>query len=302
MEFPLPWERLLWSERPWWPPQARHALTDFRIVSVTRDQLREIALQDIREVQSSRSLLDRLTGSRTLLVFSRAEPDAPFVIRHVRAGAQLAALLELVAGLPQLSLDATAVSGLLAWQPAFGRYNLSKAFAALFLAAAVFGLAIALHGHSSPVTYAPDDPVYPAGVKREREAIVRFMETQVMPWARSALGPLKGGAAHVTCQTCHGIDPESRDWAMPAVAALPEPDVRLLGLEIYPTAVDAQLRNAIYGYRAEPDNQAKAAYMREVVMPGMARLLRRSSYDFTRSYEYNRTRSAFGCYHCHRVK
>ena len=33
--------------------------------------------------------------------------------------------------------------------------------------------------------------------------------------------------------------------------------------------LDAQTRNAIYGYVAEADNQTKAAYMREVVMPGM---------------------------------
>ena len=34
---------------------------------------------------------------------------------------------------------------------------------------------------------------------------------------------------------------------------------------------------------AESDKQAAAAYMREVVMPGMARLLHRPAYDFTRS-------------------
>jgi hypothetical protein len=66
--------------------------------------------------------------------------------------------------------------------------------------------------------------------------------------------------------------------------------------------MDTQMRNAIYGYGAESDNQAKAAYMREVVMPGMARLLRRPAYDFTQSYEYNRTQHALGCYHCHRVQ
>ena len=89
---------------------------------------------------------------------------------------------------------------------------------------------------------------------------------------------------------------------MPAVAALPEPHVRLLGWETSSTAMDAQMRNAIYGYVAESDNHARAAYMREVVMPGMARLLGRPPYDFTRSYEYNRTHLAFGCYHCHRVQ
>jgi hypothetical protein len=42
--------------------------------------------------------------------------------------------------------------------------------------------------------------------------------------------------------------------------------------------------------------------MREVVMPGMAQLLRRPAYDFTQPYDYNRSRHALGCYHCHRVK
>jgi len=89
---------------------------------------------------------------------------------------------------------------------------------------------------------------------------------------------------------------------MPAVAALPQPVVRDSGWETYTTRMDAQMRNAIYGYLAESDNQAKAAYMREVVMPGMARLLHRPAYDFTRPYEYNRTQHALGCYHCHQVQ
>ena len=137
---------------------------------------------------------------------------------------------------------------------------------------------------------------------RDRDAIVRFMNTDVMPWARATLGPLKGGPDRVTCATCHGRDAESRDWRMPAVAALPQPDVRDGGWEIYSSGMDAQMRNAIYGYLAESDKQAKAAYMRETVMPGMSRLLHRPAYDFTRSYAYNRSRLAFGCYHCHRVK
>jgi hypothetical protein len=62
------------------------------------------------------------------------------------------------------------------------------------------------------------------------------------------------------------------------------------------------MRNAIYGYSAEPNKTSRAGYMRETVMPGMARLLHRPPYDFTRTYEYNRERFAFGCYHCHKVK
>jgi hypothetical protein len=89
---------------------------------------------------------------------------------------------------------------------------------------------------------------------------------------------------------------------MPAVAALPQPDVRDEGWERYGGVMDAQMRNAIYGYLAESENQGRAGYMRERVMPGMARLLHRPAYDFTRTYAFNRSQLAFGCYHCHRVK
>ena len=88
---------------------------------------------------------------------------------------------------------------------------------------------------------------------------------------------------------------------MPSVSALPLPEVRERGWETYGGGMDAQMRNAIYGYVAESDNQTKAAFMREIVVPGMARLLHRPAYDFTRPYEYNRSRRALGCYHCHRV-
>jgi hypothetical protein len=88
---------------------------------------------------------------------------------------------------------------------------------------------------------------------------------------------------------------------MPAVAALPRIDFRQRAWELYRAGMDAQMRNAIYGYVADPEKQSRAAYMREVVMPGMARLLHRPAYDFTKPYDYNRTRHALGCYHCHRV-
>jgi hypothetical protein len=168
--------------------------------------------------------------------------------------------------------------------------------------AALFAVTTGVQSSSPTVAYPADDAIWPNGVKRDRDAIVRYMETVVMPWARVALAPLKGGADQITCGTCHGSDPADRAWQMPAVAALPEPLVRRLGWETYSSGMDAQLRNAIYGYLAEADNQAPAAYMRQVVLPGMARLLHRPMYDFTRSYEYNRRRAAFGCYHCHRVK
>ena len=69
---------------------------------------------------------------------------------------------------------------------------------------------------------------------------------------------------------------------MPAVAALPRPVVREAGWENYGAPMDAQMRNAIYGYYAEASKAPRAAYMREVILPGMARLLHRPAYDFTR--------------------
>ena len=78
--------------------------------------------------------------------------------------------------------------------------------------------------------------------------------------------------------------------------------IREAGGEHYGGVMDAQMRNAIYGYGSASDNVERAAYMREVVMPGMAALLHRPAYDFTRTYEYNREQFAFGCYHCHKVK
>ena len=113
---------------------------------------------------------------------------------------------------------------------------------------------------------------------------------------------MSGGEDRVACTTCHGTSAADRGWGMPAVAALPSPVVRELVGNGTAARMDAQMRNAIYGYSSQSDKQSKASYMREVVMPGMAQLLHRPAYDFTRTYEYNRTHLAFGCYHCHRVQ
>jgi hypothetical protein len=223
--------------------------------------------------------------------------------RHIRRGAQLAALIELLAGDPHASLDAASVQAALAWEPADGRAAREVFAAAIAAVVAVFAVTVGLQSSSpTPVSFAADDAIAPEGQKRSEPEIVAFMESVVMPWARVALGRIKGGPEHVTCETCHGADRRERGWQMPAVARLPDPHFLQLGWELSSTAMDAQMRNAIYGYLAESDNQARAAYMRQVVMPGMARLLHRPPYDFTRSYEYNRTRAAFGCYHCHRVR
>ena len=224
------------------------------------------------------------------------------MLAGVRRGAQLAALLDLLSGQPQASIDAAAVAAALAWEPdaSGGLAELLTAIAVITIAA--LAIAVSMRSGVATARYAPDDPIRPNGQRRSHDDIVRFMEREVMPWARTALGPIAGGADRVTCGTCHGRNAEARRWAMPGVAALPRPDVKDQGWERYSAAMDAQMRNAIYGYAAEPDKQPHAAYMREVVVPGMARLLHRPAYDFTRTYEYNRSRLAFGCYHCHRVR
>ena len=301
MEVPLPWERRLCHGGASWLRCARYVLTEFRLVLVDGKRSDEIAIHDVGEVHRARSWFDRLAGTSTLTVQRRGRGRPPFVLHGIRRGAQVAALLELLASDPYAPLDAHAIRAALSGEPrtaGHGRYAIAGLTAAL---AAVFGAAIGLGGSSPTIAYPSDDAVYPNGRKRDREEIVRFMETAVMPWARTTLAPIVGGADRVTCATCHGGNALARDWRMPAVAVLPEPQFKQAGWEHYSLGMDAQLRNAIYGYLAESDKQTTATYMREVVMPGMARLLQRPPYDFTRPYDYNRRRFAFGCYHCHRV-
>jgi hypothetical protein len=306
-QVPLPWERLLWSSRPWRiSPRLsgeRYLLTDFRLLRVTRHHIEELALDDVGDIQRVESTFDRVVGTSTILVYQCRPATPPMVLSAVRRGAQLAALLELLAGDPRAPRDPEAVRSALAWDPHQPALALREALGGLVaVLVALFAVAIGLHGTTAAVTFTPDDAIAPGGEKRSEADIVRFMEAEVMPWARQTLGRLKGGPERVTCETCHGPSGASRGWLMPAVLALPLPDVRDRGWETYSTSMDTQMRNAIYGYGAESDNQAKAAYMREVVMPGMARLLHRPAYDFTQSYEYNRTQHALGCYHCHRVQ
>jgi hypothetical protein len=297
-----PWERVFWMRRRL-APDAFDALTDLRLVSVRGGRVTEIALHDIGEVDRVRSWPDRLLGTSTIVASPRDARRSTVIIRHVRQGSQLAALIELLAGDPQASLDADAIKAALTWEPRTAGMRWREPLAALaVIVIAIFGVTVGLRSTSAAIVYPPQDAIAPNGIKRDRVDIVRFMEATVMPWARTALAPIKGGPDKITCHTCHGPAPDEREWRMPAVAALPEPHVRFLGWETYSTGMDAQMRNAIYGYVAESENQARAAYMREVVMPGMARLLGRPPYDFTRSYEYNRTHLAFGCYHCHRVR
>jgi hypothetical protein len=302
----LPWERLLWSSRPWRLSRLlsgeRYLLTDFRLLHVSRGVTSELALDDVGEIHRTESTLDRVLGTSTIAAHP-VNGGTPLMLTAVRRGPQLAALLELLAGDPRAPREADAVRAALAWEPRQPALDLRGALAGFVgVLIAIVAVAVGLHSPTVAVTYAADDALAPNGEKRSEADIISFMEAEVMPWARVTLGRLKGGPDRVTCDTCHGAHASARQWRMPAVAALPQPDVRDRGWEIYKTNIDAQMRNAIYGYLAGSDNQAKARYMREVVVPGISRLLHRPPYDFTQSYEYNRSRRALGCYHCHQVQ
>jgi len=287
-----PFERRLWSGR-------RYFLTDLRIVA-SQD---ELALDDVGEVHRSQTTTQRVFGVSRIEVRSKDPRRTPLVLEHVRRGQRLAALIELLAADPRARADADAARETMAWEPRVttpGTRGALTGIAVVF--ASMVAVVVGLHGTSPAIVYAEDDAIYPRGVKRDRAEIVRFMQTAVMPWARQALAPIAGSPDKVTCGTCHGRQAEATGWRMPAVAELPRPIVRDAGWENFGGPMDAQMRNAIYGYSADANKASRAGYMREVVMPGMARLLHRPAYDFTRTYEYNREQFAFGCYHCHKVK
>jgi hypothetical protein len=314
VKVPLPWERLLWSGRPtlFLPHlhlgRERYALTDMRIVRLSARRADELATCDVGEVHCTQSPLERVLGVSTIEILprDRRHERPALVLRGVRRASQLAALIDLLAADPRARANPEAVHAALAvmtWEPRLRTAGTRESLSGIaVVAAAIFLVVAGLHGTNAPITYPADDAIYPGGQKKSREEIVRFMQKRVMPWARQALAPIAGDSAHVTCNTCHGLHPEANDWRMPAVAALPRPAVREAGWENYGGTMDAQMRNAIYGYVAESDKLSRAAYMREVVMPGMARLLGRPAYDFTQPYAFNRSHFTFGCYHCHQVK
>src|SRR5262249_57578534 len=104
----------------------------------------------------------------------------------------------------------------LAWEPRLPAFDLRGALGGLVaLLIAIFAVAIGLRGNTAAVTYADDDALAPNGEKRSEADIIRFMETDVMPWARATFARLKGGADRVTCATCHGAQAAARGWRVP---------------------------------------------------------------------------------------
>ena len=310
--FPLPWEQLLWSSSPTFPvsvvrPRTTYAFTDFRLVVRRRDRtVSELALDEVEGVRLTQSWWQRAVGTTTVHVLSR-RGRSPLELSNIRHGPQLALILQLRATElfgEEAHLDTDFFQSALGPSaPSILRPRQGWLIAATIVFALMFvGVGVARHDSLPPVVYAADDPIAPQGVRRPTEQIAAFMEREVMPFARVALAPLVGGADYVTCETCHGADSAARKWKMPGVRVLPEPEFRFAGLERSRLWLDPQMRNAVYGYLAEEDNQSIAAYMRHVVMPGMAKLMKRPAYDFAKSYGYNRSQAAVGCYHCHLVE
>jgi hypothetical protein len=304
----LPWERVLWSGRPAMPvrllrPRERYYVTDFRVIKRIGRSVLEIAAHDIASVELTCSAWQRVRGASTLVIASRRSTDPRLEFRGIRHGPQLALVVQLLASERHIDetllKDAAGVGAADPFRPGRG----GPLLVLTALAASTLGAVVVGHTrHASPIEYPADDAIAPRGQKRSRAEIVAFMEREVMPFARRALGPIVGGEDQVTCETCHGADSWQREYEMPGVKALPEPDLREAGLEKSRGRLDPQIRNAIYGYLADEDKQGTMGYMRSVVMPGMARLLHRPAYDFTRSYDFNRSHAAIGCYHCHRIQ
>ena len=312
--FPLPWEQLLWSSAPALPvrlalPRTTFALTDFRLVVRRHGRTaEEMALDDIDSVTLEQLGWQRMAGTSTVRVVAR-DGVRTMVLGNLREGPQLALLLQLRAA-EFLSDEPSEIDAgffrralepkrrrLLSPRPQGILIAATLAFALLFA-----GVGLARHEPPATIAYAADDPIAPLGKRRSTAEIAAFMEREVMPFARRALGPIVGTAEEVTCETCHGPHAEARAWRMPGVRALPEPEVRFAGLEQARLWLDPQIRNAVYGYLAEEGKQSVAAYMRREVLPGMAAVLKRPAYDFAKSYGHNRSQAAVGCYHCHLVE
>ena len=197
-DIPLPWERLLWRGRPAGAvlPRERYLLTDIRVIRQVGGAFDDLLLHDIDEVACTQSGLHGVLGLSTIVIRPRDPRRRSLVLRRVRRGHQLAALLEWLSGEPSATLDTGAIGAALAWTPqrrAMGGGEAMSAVAVVIVA--VFAIVAALHGTSAPVpSYAADDPLYPGGRKNDRAAIARFMEREIMPWARTTLGPLTGGS------------------------------------------------------------------------------------------------------------
>ena len=288
------WERVIWRSR-------RVAVTDLRVVHLRRGRIvGELPAAEVASITVEPAAMT-WTGAGTLVITTRTgqrSGQPPLRIPGVWRARHLALTLNLVVAdlqgvPPHDSITSLPMPSI--WKMA-GSVPLGSALIGpLILGLASAGVMGFLATSQVREVHAADDPIRPNGVKRSRQEIRAFMEGEVMPFAVAALEPVVG-KGKVRCETCHGVDAVARDWKMPAVAKLPEPDVTAVAAR---GTVDSRVRNALHGYLADAGNQRVAGHMRGVVLPGMAALLHRPAYNFAQPYDYNVQHSTLGCYHCH---
>src|SRR5947208_2528444 len=164
MDVPLSWERELWSCRSFRLPGQRYVLTDFRLVALAGDQFDELPLQDLGEIERIESRLDRILNTSSLVVHVRNQTRQPFLLKHIRRGAQFAALLDLIAADPRVSFDAATVRALMAREPQVAKLYGKMLIAMMAILVAVFAGAVGLHGKATAIVYPDDDAIYPRGM------------------------------------------------------------------------------------------------------------------------------------------
>jgi len=151
-------------------PASGYVLTDFPRSSASRaGAAMKCALDDIRDIQRTATAADRFFGTSTIVVHRENGGRTPFpiVLTAVRRGAQLAALLELLAGDARAPRDAAAVRAALAWEPRHPAFELRGALGVFVgLLVAIVAVVIGLHGTTTAVTYTDDDAIAPGGERR----------------------------------------------------------------------------------------------------------------------------------------
>src|SRR5437868_14400072 len=98
-------ERRLWSSR-------RSFLSDLRIAAPPY----ELALDDIGDVHRAQTSVERVLGLSTIHVHPNDPRRPAVVLRHVRRGPQLAALIALVAADRRARANAEALREAMAWE------------------------------------------------------------------------------------------------------------------------------------------------------------------------------------------
>ena len=213
----MPWERVLWTARPWPRRGSLYVLTDLRFVACDGNGEEGFPLDEIVELDvRPPTLLERVLQRRSVILTRRAR-SGPSLGTEQLSRRQFLALVQQLVGRQEveLTINPALVEEVVRSAAPVPIKPIAAGAVAVFAVAIV---AAQIKGAEPAIAYPAHDAIYPGGVKRDAAEIVRFMEQAVMPWARRTLGPVVGGADRVTCATCHGVDGDARRWAMPGVS------------------------------------------------------------------------------------